>query len=414
MLLNDRLRTRLPLARWPVLRLAITVALALSATGCTGLFLPESGPRKSTVLAKAEVRVQDLGANNKLSYALISFSPSVVSRLQTEDQPSLFSELRTGGRVAQNRLGIGDVLSITVFESASGGLFIPQDAGARPGNFVQIPTQQIDQSGNISVPFGGRIRAAGLTPIELQKAIERKLANRALEPQAVVSVVEQHANIVNVLGDVSNAARFALDGGGDSVLGAITRAGGSKFPAYESLVTIQRNGLSDHAMLSEISETPSQNVELQPGDDVIVSHKQRFYLALGAVGQTQSFTAINRRIPFEDTRLTLNEAIAKGGGLQDDRANTQAVFLYRLVPRETIASFLGPNTPADLPAQVPTIFLADFSKADMFFLANQIPMHNEDVIYVADAPAANLAKFINLVLPVAGTLGILNPYHISG
>lgn len=397
----------------PAHTFALAVALALLMTGCSGLFLPQSGPRKSTVLDTAEVRVQDQSPDGRVSYALISLSPSVVNRLQTEDQPSLFSALRTGGRAAQNRLGVGDVLSITIFESASGGLFIPQDAGARPGNFVQIPTQQIDQSGQISVPFGGRIRAAGFTPIGLQKAIESKLANRALEPQVVVSLVEQHANIVNVLGDVPNASRFAMDGGGDRVLGAVTRAGGSKFPAYESLVTIQRDGLADHAMLSEISETPSQNVELQPGDDVIVSHKQRFFLALGAIGQTQSLTALNRRIPFEDTRLTLNEAIAKGGGLQDDRANTQAVFLYRLVPQETIASILGPNTPADLPAQVPTIFLADFSKADMFFLANRVPMRNEDVIYVADAPAANLAKFISLVLPVAGTLGIINPYHIS-
>ena len=394
-------------------KLALTAALALLTAGCSGLFLPQSGPRKDTVLNMAEIRVQDLGPDGRVAYALISLSPAVVSRLQAEDRRSLFSELRVGGRATQNRLGIGDVLSITIFESASGGLFIPQEAGARPGNFVQIPTQQIEQSGNISVPFGGRIRAAGLTPIELQHAIERKLANRALEPQVVVSLVEQHANIVNVLGDVPNASRFALDGGGDRVLGAIARAGGSKFPDYESLVTIQRNGLTDHAMLSEIAAAPAQNVELQPGDDVIVSHKQRFFLALGAIGQTQSLTALNRRIAFEDTRLTLNEAVAKGGGLQDDRANTQAVFLYRLVPRDTIAALLGPNTPANLPAEVPTVFLADFSKGDMFFLASRMPMRNEEVIYVADAPAANLSKFVTLLLPIASTLGTVNPYRIS-
>ncbi len=395
-------------------KLSLTAALALLTAGCSGLFLPQSGPRKDTVLDMAEIRVQDQGPDSRLAYALISLTPAVVSHLRAEDQPALFSALRTGGRAAQSRLGIGDVLSVTIFESASGGLFIPQDAGARPGNFVQIPTQQIDQAGNISVPFGGRIRAAGLTPIELQKAIEAKLANRALEPQAVVSLVEQHANIVNVLGDVPNAARFALDGGGDRVLGAVTRAGGSKFPAFESMVTIQRHGLTDHAMLSEIGEAPAQNIELQPGDDVIVSHKQRFYLALGAIGQTQSLTALNRRIPFEDTQLTLNQAVAKGGGLQDDRANIQAVFLYRLVPRETIMALLGAGAPAKLPAQVPTVFLADYSRADMFFLTNQVPMHNEDVLYASDAPAANLSKFINLVLPVAGVLGILNPYHING
>jgi polysaccharide export outer membrane protein len=38
------------------------------------------------------------------------------------------------------RFGIGDVVNVTIFEAAAGGLFIPIEAGVRPGNFVNLPS----------------------------------------------------------------------------------------------------------------------------------------------------------------------------------------------------------------------------------------------------------------------------------
>src|SRR5262249_62086130 len=69
------------------------------------------------------------------------------------------------------RLGVGDLVSVTIFEANSGGLFIPAEAGVRPGNFVTIPNQAVDAQGNISVPYAGAIRARGRTPVEIQNAI---------------------------------------------------------------------------------------------------------------------------------------------------------------------------------------------------------------------------------------------------
>ena len=71
-------------------------------------------------------------------------------------------------------LGIGDVVSVTIFEPP-GGLFVPSDAGARPGNFVTLPNQIVDSNGNITVPYAGTIRAAGRTPSEVQQAINEAL-----------------------------------------------------------------------------------------------------------------------------------------------------------------------------------------------------------------------------------------------
>jgi protein involved in polysaccharide export with SLBB domain len=47
-------------------------------------------------------------------------------------------------------LGVGDVVSVTIFEAEARGLFVPSEAGARPGNFVTLPEQIVDSNGNIT------------------------------------------------------------------------------------------------------------------------------------------------------------------------------------------------------------------------------------------------------------------------
>ena len=63
-------------------------------------------------------------------------------------------------------------------EAEAGGLFLPSEAGARPGNFVTLPDQMVDSDGNITVPYAGTIRAAGRTPLEVQQAIIEALTRR--------------------------------------------------------------------------------------------------------------------------------------------------------------------------------------------------------------------------------------------
>ncbi len=382
-------------------RLFWCLCLTLGLGGCNGVFLSGDGPSQGAVVTGAHIRVQDTGPGGKLPYALIALDPAVLNQLGQQDVPAGFRTLAEGGPPASIRVGVGDVLTLTVFESTPGGLFIPADAGSRQGNFVQLPPQQVDQAGRISVPFGGALTAAGKTPIEIQTLIQARLANRALEPQVVVSVTEQHANVVSVFGDVMLSTRFSLDGGGERVLGAIARAGGPKFPAYESYVTVQRHGQADRALLSDIGETPAFNVQLQPGDTLYVSHEPRYFLSLGATGNAQSIGLLNKRVPFEDTKLSLADALAKVGGLADDRANPKAVFLYRFEPHATLSAIMGDALAADLPALVPTVFAADLSRPDGFFLASRMMMRREDVVFVSNAPAAELAKFLSLLLPVA-------------
>ena len=120
--------------------------------------------------------------------------------------------------------GVGDILSVTIFEAASGGLFIPAEGGVRPGNFVTIPNQAVDIHGNISIPYAGSIHARGRTQVEVQDAIVAALKNRAIEPQVIVSMVEQKTSMISILGE-GRSARIPATASPERMLDVISRAG---------------------------------------------------------------------------------------------------------------------------------------------------------------------------------------------
>jgi polysaccharide export outer membrane protein len=371
--------------------------IGLSLAGCSS-YIPGSGPKRQSVIDGATLYLKDGSPKAQLGYALIAVNAAVVARLHSRDTPPAFAALFTNVPVAEPTIGPGDMLTIEIFEAHAGGLFIPQDAASRPGNFVQLQPQQVDSSGHITVPYAGSIVAAGRTPRDLATSIRSRLKDRALDPQVIVTVTQHNSNDVSVLGDVNAAARFQVQPGGERVLSALARAGGPKSADYETMVRVQRNGRSGVALLSEIARNPRQNIQLQPGDVVYVSRQPRYFSAIGATGQTTTLSQLDRRFPFQDYNLTLNDAIARAGGLQDDRANSRGVFLFREESSATLRA-VGLHVPPTLGTEVPTIYMVDLSAPAGIFYCNQIWMRNRDTIYVSNAPATDIQKFINSVMP---------------
>jgi polysaccharide export outer membrane protein len=380
-------------------RIALGTTLLAMIGGCaTDTFISQSGPSRSDLVTKAQLRVQSGGPDHDLQYALVPLDKNTISLLGTDELPAYFPDDPTNLRSADGLIGVGDMVSVTVFESGSGGLFLPREGGTRAGNFVTIPTQQVGKDGTIEMPYAGTIRAAGTTPHAISATIQERLANRALEPQVVVSVIDRRAGPVSVLGEVFSATHFSLDPGGARILEAIARAGGPRYPAYESMVTLQRNGAVYKALLSEIARNDRQNVQLRANDVVYVAHEPRYFLAMGAVGPDVSLGPQNRRFTFDDTHITLADAIAKAGGLVDARANATGVFLYRTEPRATLTT-LGAIAGTDVQAMIPTVYLLDLRDPAGYFYASRFAMRTEDVLYISNAPATDLSKFLDLILP---------------
>src|SRR5215471_15942392 len=214
-----------------VARIAVLSALGFNC-GCS--IFPTSGP------ASSDVRNEKLDPQG-LPYALVRVTPEVEKVLESK-APRIAQVFPDRGGPDEIRFGIGDVVSVTVFEAAAGGLFIPLEAGVRPGNFITLPNQAVDNNGNITVPYAGTIRAKGRTVVEVQKAIVDAIKTRAIDPQAVVALATQNTSLISVLGDVNAPNRFPAQPAGEHILDAITRAGGIKFAGHESWVVLERKG----------------------------------------------------------------------------------------------------------------------------------------------------------------------------
>jgi uncharacterized protein involved in exopolysaccharide biosynthesis len=133
------------------------ILLSLCTLNVSGAcsWMPTSGP------ASEDVRVGQRDPKS-LPYARVDVTPEVVNVLASYGTPRLAGAFLDRRLPHEIRFGVGDVVSVTIFEAMAGGLFIPVEAGVRPGNFITLPNQNVDTRGNISVPYAGAIRAAGL------------------------------------------------------------------------------------------------------------------------------------------------------------------------------------------------------------------------------------------------------------
>lgn len=363
----------------------------VSALGGCG-WMSVSGPAPSDILAGQRDPMS-------LNYATVKVTPKVVEVL-AKNLPRLTGFV-SNQRPRDITFGVGDILSVTIFEAASGGLFIPAEGSVRPGNFVNIPNQAVDIHGNISVPYAGSIRARGRTQVEVQDAIVASLKNRAIEPQVIVSMVEQKTSMISVLGE-GRAARIPATASPERVLDVISRAGlvaiaGSTGAAgAETWVLLERNGKRAIAPFGALIYEPVNNVYVHPNDTIYLYREPQTFLAFGAVGTQQ-------QIPFGTWRLSLAEAISKSGGLIDSQADPASVFLYRGEARDVAAALGIDVSPYEGPV-IPVIYTINLRDPAGLFLAGSFEMRNKDILYASNSLSVEATKFMNYLNTINTTI----------
>src|ERR1700693_650232 len=171
----------------------------LLAGGCG--VIPTSGPGKIDIA---------VGQTDPASvdYGFVKITSDVVRTLAEYEPRGIANAFHDRRPPPEIKFGVGDVVSVTIFEAAAGGLFVPIEAGVRPGNFVTLPNQPVDTSGNISVPYAGSIKTAGRTPSPVGQTIVDAIKTRAIEPQVVVALLTQNTSLISVLGEVNTPNRF--------------------------------------------------------------------------------------------------------------------------------------------------------------------------------------------------------------
>jgi len=363
---------------------------ALTLPACS--LLPGTGPTSDAVESGATA---GLRSSTPLPYALVDVSSDTIGFLSQPNLITFQGEFPDKRPKPTQVVGVGDILNISIFEAAPGGLFTPATAaGARPGNFVDLPPQAVDQKGSIYVPYAGEIPTAGRTIPDIQQAVVARLKNRAIEPQVVISLNQQHSAVVSVLGDVNTPGVLALNSVGERLLALIARAGGPKFEAIESYVTLQRDGKRVRVLLSRVVHDPNENVFVRPNDVIFLTHEAPTFTALGALNQ--NVFGFNSEIPFDVETLTLTQAIGKAAGLNDQQSDPSEVYIYRFESRRFLDK-LGVDTKRFTFDSIPTIYHVNLRDPSGLLLASGFQMRTKDVVYIANAKVVDYYKFLTLV-----------------
>ncbi|MDF7826610.1 polysaccharide export protein [Pontiellaceae bacterium B12227] len=345
---------------------------------CSCSTLPGSGPSKRQM-----AKDQDEPADER-EYSVVKMDVEVVQHLG-DLRPVLLNETfsTTINGKPESVLGIGDQLVINIWETSGDGLFSTFEK--KQSRIDSI----IDESGSIFIPYVGKVDVAGKSIETVRAAIEDGLKGKAVEPQVQVALKTNVSNNLVVVGDVNQPGRYPLPIGGVRLLDAIARAGGSRAPIYEAEAKIVRGETSDTIRLDEILGRKNNNVWMMPGDTVQLMHKPRSFTAFGAV------TTKSRHL-FKTETLTMAEALAQSGGLSDGLADAGGVFLFRFEDPEVLSE-AGVEVPDTLfYGRAATIYRLDFNEPEAFFLARSFAMQDKDIIYVANAFAAEYYKFIRI------------------
>ena len=373
------------LLRRAIGRLALSGALALA--GCNTL--PASGPEERDILQSEKSEA------NQLGFRIVNVDAQTAAAL-AHDHGTGFETIARMDRPGRlDVIGPGDVLSISVFEIGS-GLFSGSGSlgGQAPSGSAGIstsatrenlPPMQVDLAGFISVPYVGRIRAAGRTPGQLGDAINAGLRSHSQDPQVVVEVMHGLYNSVIVSGEVHKSGRVPLTLAGERVLDAIALAEGTTHPPQDMVVDLIRHGAVGEASLDDVQHNQDLNVALEPQDRVQLIYRPRTFTLFGATKVAE--------MPFTGARVSLAESIARAGGPLDERADPNAVFLFRY-ESPVVARQVGVISNQK---QVPIIYHLNMMNTDSYFLAQRIPVRDKDLIYIANARTSQLGKFLGLI-----------------
>lgn len=372
------------------LAIVVSSASVLALSGCvTGM--PNDGPLRSEIAS-----LKDTNKAKKIPYAVVDVSTKNIASLR-EAKPSGFrATFGNGGVAGSHVVGVGDTVSLTIFESSQDGLFT---SGSQKNMAMDL---QVDNKGEIPVPYAGTVKAAGKTFEQIRADIVSKLSDKTSQPDVIVSLKTNATQYVAVNGAVGRPNMIPLTGR-EKVLDALAAAGGPSNPPYETEITLTRGNKTKKLPLQALVDNPRENIYLRSSDQLFLVHSPRTFSAFGAVNKKDN-------IKFETMKLSLAEAASLAGGIDSRRGDPGGYFLFRYENESVLKKVLDQNAFKKLVSNKslknsegkwPVVYRIDLAKANGYFLAQQFEMQDKDVIYVSRKPSVDILQFISAVSAVS-------------
>ena len=292
------------------------------------------------------------------------------------------------------KIGPGDVIGILVFdhpELVFSGL--PPVGGADVGSVSPAPGFIVSNTGNLSFPYAGTLKAAGLTIQELEDVLLQRLSRVFKNPQLSVRVAAFRSKRAYIEGEVKQPGLLVFTDIPMTLSEAINRAGGLALTGDRSFVMLTRNGRTtriDMNTLTDAGVDPSR-IMLQNGDMLTVrSRDESKVTVMGEVG-------VQTGVLMRNGRLSLNDALTEVGGVNLNTADPRQIYVIR-----------------NLPDGGQTVFHLDARTASAIALADGFALKPKDVVFVDPVPLVVFSRVANLILPSTSTAASVRDLPKSG
>lgn len=366
-----------PFETWNQMQIKNSVLLAMLAglAGCATL--PSSGPTGGQIEKSANAPSSGAAIQIVQLQGATDVPPAATVASAVDLLPALAPS-------PTDMVGPGDVLDINIYE-AGVTLFAGSSASsamgqlAPPGVQVQkLPPMRVDDMGNITIPYAGTMRVAGLTTGEIEQNIRASLRRLSQNPQIVVTLNQAITNSIIIGGEVAKPGRLVLQTNRESLSDVIALAGGYRGNSKDLMARIMRGRSNVDVRINDIVENPALDVQMRPGDRLMLVDDPRTYSILGASGRVE-------QVPFRRSTVSLAEAIATAGGANPNLGDPAAIFLFRYVKNETGSE------------EVPKVYHLNMMQTGSYFIAQKFVMQDKDVLYFGNAAANQPSKLVQLI-----------------
>lgn len=369
------------------------LALPFALGGCAAAGLSTSVGPSRTAIASATSK----GVVDGIQIVDLNHDPAMLPHGRDVDSfADVFGQVRPAGEV----VGIGDTLTVSIVEAPPAALFgtapVMLGVQATVQGTETLPETLVGSSGQIFIPFAGQVRAAGRTNSQIEADIMRKLAGKAHLPQVSVRLSRNAAANVTVIGEVKEATRMPLTPKGERLLDALASAGGTTEPVGKMTIQVTRGDRVAAMPLEAVIRNPRDNIRLAADDVVTAIFQPYSFTVLGAASKSGE-------VQFEATGISLAQALGRVGGLQDQRADPKGVFLFRWEDARDLLKVV-PSATRSAEGKVPVIYRINMKDPATYFLAQNFPIEDKDIIYVSNSSLADFQRFVSIiastVLPV--------------
>ncbi len=359
-------------------KIIATLSTVCFLSGCSG-FLPQSGPMSHQVYSSSvEVKSEKI----EPFITIVELNPKITSLLENNFILSVSEFKRDKYSPC---LGIGDAVEVIIQEQYPPVLLPVLEKSTA----YSIPMQTITEDGAITIPYVGQVVAKGKTVSQLSEEIKSALKGKANNPTVIVRQINADSSYVTVFGAVKESKKVQLGYNTTTILDILAQAGGVVSPVEKTLIQINRADKKISLPLDEIIRNPELNLNIAPKDTITVVFKNQSATVLGATGK-------NEEIEFEAKGISLNQLLARAGGLNSNLADAKGVFIFRFEDKNTV-NRLNIDKVVETQKGIPVVYNLDLSKPESFFTAKNFMVKDGDIVYVATAPSVQYQHFLNLI-----------------